>query len=266
MAFCKKCGSNVPAGKKFCPKCGSKIEIQGRSDSVAPSAFGVSGGTNSAIPPAFGVPGGANNAVPPVSGAATGFQSAQSKPAQQAGVRTGQSHASRNLLPICLIVAGAAVLILAIVLIVRAVRSGEEDSVEPEPEKYSILGEWLSDDAVNLNKTLENWMVDAGLSESLAAMVTNITGMAMDNVTVYFDEKGTMDISVGGVSLGILEFTYEELGNNRMKLSWEIPVDLRAVGVEVDLQNISYRAKYSVSADKLTLDLFGTEVEFTRQE
>lgn len=220
--FCKKCGKEVKDGAGFCPKCGEKVNaVSGQAQAPAAMGAGMAWTGASAVP-----------------------VQTQKKPGLTDEQKKG-----------IVIAAGAAVVALVLILlVVRLLRGGNES--------YSLVGTWNSEDAVNLEKAIANLLSEeAELDDWAIDGIMEMTGLSsLGDVTVTFDEDGSLWIGGEDISFTIGVFSYQKINKNTLmlKLTLDVPV--------VGELSASYRAKYSLGKDSLTLDLFGAKAEFTRQE
>ena len=219
----------------FCKKCGSSIKDG--SGFCPKCGEKVSTVSNQA-------PGGMGPGMP-----WAGVQPVQMPAQKKPGLTDGQ----KKMIPI---VAGViVVLFLLIAVIPKLGRGGGEAS-------YSLSGTWSSEDAVNLEKAISGLLSEeAGLDDWVIEGVMEVTGLSyLGDLTVTFDESGGLWIGGTGLSVSVGSFTYQKISDDMLMLKYALNVPI------VGEIAVSYRAKYTLGKDRLTLDLFGVKAKFRRQE
>ncbi len=155
-----------------------------------------------------------------------------------------------------LITGGIVTLLVVLFLIFQMISGGGKAS-------YSLEGTWTSEDAADIENAMRNLMLnEAGIPEWTVDMIMETTGAEyLGDAYVTFSEDGGLWFGGGtGLAVSIGSFSYEKISDSALMLKYSL--SLPFVG---DI-SASYQAKYSVSKDKLTLDLFGIRAKFRRQE
>ena len=130
-------------------------------------------------------------------------------------------------------------------------------------EQYSVVGEWYSRDAITFGEILQEQLAEQGNNEIVTAVLSTMLGNLTGKLNLTFTDSGSVYIGIDNVLVSLGEFTYEDLGNNRMLLRWEMDISILGTGLPI---SVAYRADYQVSKDTLQLDLFGHDVVFERAE
>ncbi|MCM1386628.1 MAG: zinc-ribbon domain-containing protein [Bacillus sp. (in: Bacteria)] len=225
--FCKKCGQKIKDGVKYCPKCGNE------TGSVLPQM--QAGGQ-------------------PLS-----FQQSvsfrQSSPVQQEK-RTDKGKAiDRRILFVGI---GIAVIVLAAVIIGLIMKAGQEDS----EEDATIIGEWISDDFVNMGTYMEDVFEEVGVPDWAIDFVMEQTGLnTMGTLTLTFTGSGKILLGVDGVSMSFGSMTYEELREGRIVLKYDVNATVLGFGVPV---SVAYTSDYTIDKDSMEMDFFGCKIKFSR--
>lgn len=228
--FCKNCGSNIKEGSGFCPKCGSSI--------------------GAAVPAGGGMP-------------LQGFQMMSERPEEKATSRREMGNAGKKIVLILCIVLAAVVVIAGIVALVSHLLKAEEPEIEytaEEPEiEYTIIGEWVSTEDGSLVNALAALLEEKDMGNMADSMIEFMGLGGKGNINLCFTENGNMYLGMDNVFPRVGSFTYEDMGGNSVMMNYNL--DLSAYGFNVPL-SLSYKAKYRVNEDGLTIDLFGEKVDF----
>lgn len=225
--FCKKCGSSMKDDAAFCPKCGEK------TGKMKPQ---TSSPVLTEMPMSFGQP------------MVQQTQNVEQKQKKDFKLSEDQK---KIALTVGIVIAVIAVIAGIIVLIIGLTS-----------KKNTIVGEWKSQDMVDLAGAISELLEAQGIAEWQAELVAAALGTAADNITMTFTESGNMRIKIGSVSPSIGKFTYEDLGDEII-INFECDATVFGFGIPI---NLSYTAKYSVDGDSMTLDLFGYRTKFSRVE
>lgn len=155
-----------------------------------------------------------------------------------------------------LIAGGAAVLLVVLFLIFRAASGGKAE--------YSLEGTWTSEDAADIEEAMRSLLInEAGIPDWTVDIIMETTGAEyLGDAYVTFSEDGSLWFGGGGTGLAVSigSFSYEKISDSKLMLKYSLSLPI--VG---DI-SASYQAGYSVSKDRLTLDLFGIKTKFRRQE
>ncbi len=223
--FCNNCGTRVEDEDLFCPNCGVRLE-QSNNDI-------------------------ANNGIYNTS--------PMTKNRTQERLKTEITKWVPERKNLKWLVIGIGAIFALLVLVFFIVNS----------KHSTVVGEWKSKDLLQVGELAKEILVEeAGVSESMADIIVSVTGLGVgDHLTFDFegdDESGYIYPSFHNFSAKFIgDFTYKIVDDNRMKLAYEANIDIPMFGsIPID---ISYRAKYSVKRDTLSLDLFGYTVQFVRQ-
>lgn len=225
--FCKKCGSNIKDDAAFCPKCGEKTGKM-KPQTASPVL--------TEMPMSFGQP---------------MMQQTQNVEQKQKKDFKLSEDQKKIALTVGIVIAVIAVIAGIIALIIGLTS-----------KKNTIVGEWKSQDMVDLADAISGLLEAQGFSGWEAELVSGALGMAADKVTLTFTESGNMRIKIGSVSPSIGKFTYEDLGDEII-INFECDATVFGFGIPI---NFSYTAKYDVDGDTMTLDLFGYRTKFKRVE
>lgn len=225
--FCKKCGSSMKDDAAFCPKCGEKTGKM-KPQTSSPALMGM--------PMDFGQP------------MVQQTQNVEQK--QKKDFKLSKSQ-KKIALTVGIIIAVIAVIAGIVALIIGLIS-----------KKNTIVGEWKSQDIVDLADAFSGLLEEQGFSGWEAELISSALGMAADNITLSFTESGNMRIKIGPVSPSIGKFTYEDLGD-KIVINYECDATVFGIGIPI---NVSYTAKYDVDGDTMTLDLFGYRTKFKRVE
>ena len=226
--FCHRCGKAIEEKSEVCPFCGIKLD-----------------GSNQGLKQE-------NNLDSPL------FSIDQiEKTAPSGSVKTNRSslgiaRSGRVLLTIGLVAVLAAV-------IIAVLHFSRPTDVE---ETYSIVGLWKSREAVSLGENLSELLEESGLPEAIASAAVSLMGLGPDGeVTLRFTENGNIYIGANGISFCIGNLLWEDLGDNRLMLRYDVEVSVFGNSMPVSL---AYEAEYEVDEDNLTLDLFGHKIRCSR--
>lgn len=232
--YCKNCGSDIKDGIMFCPKCGKAVA---GGESQKGRAFGAGGGFGSVKET-----GGKGSFMFPKTGN-TGKISG--------GVQI-KAGSSKKLYMILAAVA-AAVIILFAVLYYNAHR------------KYSIVGEWVCTDLVDMGDLIDEAMNENGISGLPAEAIKGALSVWYEtsgNLAFVFYERGNFEISMGGLGVSVLETTYEQMPNGKLNMNFKFTGILDRIPVD----GLSFNVKCKVGKNKMTMVLFGQELEFQRKD
>lgn len=225
--FCKKCGSNIKDDAAFCPKCGERTGKM-KPQTAPPVLTGM--------PMSFGQP------------MAQQTQTVGQKPEKRFNLSESQKKLMMKI--------GIAVVIVAVIVGIIAM------IVNLVSKKNTIVGEWKSQDLVDLADAFEGLLEAEGFSGWEAELVVGVLGIAADEITMTFTESGRVDLKIGGFSVNVGTFTYEDMGDE-VALNYDCDASVFGIGIPIHL---SYTAKYNVDGDTMTLDLFGYRTKFRRVE
>lgn len=235
--FCKKCGQELKAGVKYCQKCGNEV------GSGLPQMQGGSQAGSTYQP------------VQPVRFDLNGQFRRNSQPKQDSN--KGNEN-NKRILFLCV---GIAVIVLAVVLIALFVRGRNEETEEEEAE-VSLVGEWKSDDIVNLEAYMRDILIEEGVPSIAVGWVIEQMGMdSLGELTLTLTNSGTILAGMDGVSLSVGTFTYEELSEGRLLLSYQLNASILGTSLPI---SITYTADYTLERDSLEMDFFGCWISFTR--
>lgn len=165
-----------------------------------------------------------------------------------------------------IIIAGITVVAFAVIIgiIVLISKFIPNNKREMEAE-YSVVGEWKSEDLIDLEDIFEEIMEESGVPSWATAKVVSMLGMdKIGEVTLTFTPNGSIYIGTGGVSITAAHFSYEDLGNSKMMLMVDAS-EISILGTSIPI-GVSYTSEYSVSKDTMVLDFFGYEAKFIREE
>ena len=153
---------------------------------------------------------------------------------------------------VLLLAGGAIVLVIVLFLLIRGIGGGRE---------YPLEGTWTSEDASKIENARRELLVsEAGLDKRIVDTVMESTGAGYPgDVSLTFSENGMLWFGGGGVAVSIGSFSYEKLSDRALMLKYSLSLPI------VGEISASYQASYSVSKDRLTLDLFGIRTTFKRQ-
>lgn len=230
--FCKNCGSNVKDGASFCPQCGSSISV----------ATPLAGGWNP-----------------------QGLQTT----AYSVETERKASTSSRKFLPVLGIVLAviavvAVVTVVGIAVVVKIVAVGANAFRTAEEQlqaEYTIVGDWVSPEDHSLVDVLTNMLAEQGLGDVAGSVVQAMGLDGKGQIGLCFTENGKMYLGVDDVYVSIGSFSYEDMGGNHVMMNYSL--DFSAFGFNVPIA-LSYKARYQVDRDSLTLDLFGEEIDFIK--
>lgn len=234
--FCKKCGSSVSEGASFCPKCGVKIERTAQKNTDVSSGI-----TFTSLEPGTGLNG----------------QYVQQSQDKKSGYKLTKDQQKLFLM------IGIGVAVVALIAVIVALFLSRRASGDETVEEYSVVGEWHSRDMIALGEVLQNRLVEQGDNQVISTIVAAMLGNATGEVNLTFTNSGNVYIGIDNVLVSIGEFTYEDLGNNRMLLQWKADISVLGTGVPIA---VAYRANYQVTEDTLELDLFGYDAVFDKAE
>lgn len=235
--FCRKCGSSVSEGIAFCPKCGAKVEA-----SAQKSAGAASGNPLPTFQPAMGLSG---------------------QYTQQSQNMKSENKSIKDQRKLFLAVGIGVAVVVVIALIAALIMNRRSDAADRAAKEYSVVGEWYSRDAIALGEVLQNRLEEQGNNQAVSVVVATMLGDAAAEINLTFTDSGSVYIGFGNVLLSIGEFTYEDLGNNKMLLQWNADISVLGTGLPIA---IAYRAEYQVDEDTLRLDLFGYDAVFDKAE
>ena len=226
--FCYKCGKAIEEKSEICPFCG--IELDGAAQELKQeNSLGSSLFSTDQI----------------------------KKSAPSGSVKThrpslGIAASSKLILAIGLI--AALIAVITAVLYFRRAADAEE--------KYSVVGLWKSREAISLGENLSELLEESGLPKTLTSAVISLMGLGADgDVTLRFTENGNIYAGVNDFSVSIGNLLWEDLGDNRLMLRYDIQISILGNSVPVTL---AYESEYEVDEDSLTLDLFGHRTRFSR--
>lgn len=184
----------------------------------------------------------------------SGSPSVLSKTDQGASKQKSMNAGTKKLL---LIAGGVVVLLIILFLILRMVSGGGKES-------YSLEGTWTSEDAADIEEAIRSLLInEAGIPDWTVDMIMEATGVEyLGDAYVTFSEDGSLWFGDGGTGMAfsIGSFSYEKTGDGTLMLKYSLSLPF------VGDVTASYQANYSVSKDRLTLDLFGIQTRFRRQE
>lgn len=235
--FCKKCGQEIKAGVKYCQKCGNEV------GSVLPQMQGGSQASSSYQP------------MQPVRFDPNGQFQENSQP------KLDSNKGNENNKRILFLCIGIAVIVLAAVLIALFVR-GRDKGPEEEEVEVSLVGEWKSDDLVNLKSYMRSILIEKGVPGIAADFVIEQMGMdSLGELTLTFTDSGSILVGMDGVSLSVGTFTYEELSEGRLLLNYQLNASILGTSIPI---SIAYAADYTLERDSLGMDFFGCWISFSR--
>lgn len=130
-------------------------------------------------------------------------------------------------------------------------------------KEYTIVGEWVSTDEVDMG-----WLIDAVMEENgISGMSAEILLSALaawyevsDNLTFVFYERGEFGITVGGIGVSFLETTYEQMPNGKLNLNFGFTGILK----QIPIRGLSFHVKCKVGKNKMSMELFGNDLHFRR--
>lgn len=123
--------------------------------------------------------------------------------------------------------------------------------------KYTIVGEWISTEEGSLVNVLANMLKEEGLNVDGLIRLMGLDGVG--RINLQFTENGNMYLGISNVFPSVGSFTYEDLGGKSVMINYNLDVSAYGFGVPISL---SYRAKYRIDKDGLSIDLFGKTFEF----
>ena len=232
--FCKKCGSSIKDDAAFCPKCGEmtgKMKPQTTSSVLTGMAMG------------FGQP-----------------MVQQTQNLEQKKDFKLSVNQKKMVLTVGIIIIVIAVIAGIIALIIGLAANNKEE-VEAE---YSIVGEWKSEDLMDLEEMWIGILEEGGVSRGVADLALSFTSIGkFAEATFTFTPSGYIYVG-DDVSLNFGSFSYEDMGNGKMLLKFDAS-DLSIIGISIPV-SVSYTAKYSVDKDSMTIDFFGYDARLIREE
>lgn len=223
--FCNNCGTRVEDEDLFCPNCGARLEQS--NDSLND---GIIYTTETAPVVAKGSKGVSN------------FKKITKKKNFKWFVLGGA---------VCCVV-------LVIVLLILNGR------------RYSVVGEWKSKDLLQVGDMIVEILVDdVGVPYDMADYVVDTLGLNIgDYISFDFegdDESGYIYPYFHNFTVKLIgDFTYKMVDDTHMRLNFEADIEIPKVGLSIPV-SISYKAKYAVTRNTLSLDIFGYTVQFERQ-
>jgi len=170
---------------------------------------------------------------------------------QQSGRSDQKKNNRKRIVYLCTAVA---VIVLAGIIIGLLIKKKQD-------EEATIIGEWVSDDLVNLEDAIENILEGAGVP-SLAADLVKLTSLGrLGELTLTFTNSGEILAGMDGMSLGVGKITYEEISEGRLLLKFELDASILGTSIPIEA---GYTADYTVSKNSMEIDFFGCEISFTR--
>lgn len=235
--FCKKCGQEIKVGVKYCPKCGNEVGSglpQIQRGSQAGSSY---------------------QPVQSVRFDLNGQFQQNSQPKQDSN--KGNEN-NKRILFLCI---GITVIVLAAVLIALFVR-GRDKEPEEEDVEVSLVGEWKSDDIVNLEAYMRNILIEEGVPSIAAGYVIELMGMdSWSELTLTFTNSGSILVGMDGVSLSVGTFTYEELSEGRLLLNYQLNASVLGTSIPI---SIVRTGDYTLNGNSLEMEFFDCWISFTR--
>ena len=125
----------------------------------------------------------------------------------------------------------------------------------------SLVGEWHSQDLIDLGDILEEKLEDQGINTMIAGALGSMLESMEGKLNLTMTENGNLYMGTGDLLLSIGEFTYEDIGDGTMLLVWRGDISVLGIGTQVA---IAYRSEYELDGDILHLDLFGFDATFVR--
>lgn len=236
--FCKNCGSTVQDGIRFCPKCGKATAGRARRNGAASGAgreFGYAG-----------VGSGMENFGYTGTGNAAGMSGA-------GGARAKAADANK----LFMIVAAVAVVVVAMTVFF-AVRRNNAD------KNASIVGEWVSTSTVDMGGLLDAVLEANGISGMGAQMIRSALDAwynINDNLALVFYERGDFGITFGGAGVTVLDMTYEQMPNGKLNMN----IGFNGILKQIPIKGLSFNVKCKVKKDTMTMEVFGSELQFQRR-
>lgn len=181
------------------------------------------------------------------------FQPSSGGETSEKGNRQGTGRVPPQTLIVC--VAGILLAALLLFLIIKVIQA---------THKYSVVGEWSSEDILELEEMITKTLIEeTGLADWVVQDVIDLIGLDDDEslITLRFTESGNVRISIGGVSAGFGSLTYEVLGKHKILIRYQAEISALSVNVPIDL---SIEVGYKVGKKQMTLELFGYKATFKR--
>lgn len=151
-------------------------------------------------------------------------------------------------------------IVLAVVVFTVGLVIGLVLSKKSQKEN-SLVGEWHSQDLIDLGDILEEKLEDQGINTMIAGALGSMLESMEGKLNLTMTENGNLYIGTGDLLLSIGEFTYENIGDGTILLVWRGDISVLGIGTQVA---IAYRSEYELDGDILHLDLFGFDATFVR--
>lgn len=94
----------------------------------------------------------------------------------------------------------------------------------------SLVGEWHSQDLIDLGDILEEKLKDQGINTMIAGALGSMLESMEGKLNLTMTENGNLYIGTGDLLLSIGEFTYEDIGDGTILLVWRGNISVLGIG------------------------------------